>query len=142
MQIMKITEIPLAPPTKIGKLNKPEGARLEPYEESTMKLLTLYGFSMDVILPSNTPKINNPDTLIDGTLWEIKTPLTYNKNKLENRMRKASKQANRVVFDLSNIKKDYTKAEKCVIKLFESIPGIRRMILITKDKKLLDYRKK
>ena len=56
-------------------------------------------------------------------------------------MKKASKQASRVIFDLRNIKNGYDKAEYSLIKLFYGNTRIRRMIIIKKNGKTLDFRK-
>lgn len=138
--IMRIVEMKLVPKNKRGIFHK-NSIKLEHYEEKTARLLTFYGFNVEVIRPTNTPKMNNPDILMTGTMWEIKTPINYNKNTLKNRMKKASKQANQVIFDLRNVK-NHEKAQKYIIELFRGNRRIRRMIIITKDKKVLDLRKK
>ena len=51
---------------------------MEPHEENTAEYLTLYGFSIEAIRPVNTPKVHNPDFLISGTIWEVKSPTTNN----------------------------------------------------------------
>lgn len=118
------------------------GVRLEPHEENTAKFLVLYGFNIEAIRPMNTPKLNNPDILMNGTIWEMKAPIKYNENTLKIRMKKASKQAKRIVFDFRNMKRDYEEAQAFVIKLFIGNREMRRMIIVTKDKKVLDFYKR
>ena len=90
----------------------------------------------------NTPKLNNPDVLMDGAIWEMKAPIKYNENTLKIRMKKASKQAKRIIFDFRNMKKDYEEAQAFVVKLFIGNREMRRMIIVTKDGKVLDYYKR
>lgn len=92
------------PKNKHGKYLR-NGVKLEPHEEATAKFLTLYGFTVDVIRPLNTPKVNNPDILMNGTFWEMKAPMKFNENTLKVRMKKASKQAKRIIFDLRNVER-------------------------------------
>lgn len=137
---MKIIELKKVPKNKIGKLNK-NGVELEPHEENTAELLTLYGFNIEAIRPSNTPNIKNPDILMSGTIWEMKGPTSANKSTIKKRFRKAIKQANgKGVFDLRNIKmiKEREDAFNTVIELFETSRGMRRIIVIKNDDKVLD----
>lgn len=138
---MKIIELHKVPKNRQGSFHK-NGIRLEPHEERTAKFLVLYGFNIESIRPINTPKVNNPDILMDGTIWEMKAPISFNENTIKIRMKKASKQAKRIVFDFRNMKKEYREAEEYVIRLFAGNHEIRRMIVITKDKKVLDYNKR
>lgn len=138
---MKIIELHQVPKNRRGTFHR-NSIRLEPHEERTVKLLTLYGFSIEVIKPVNTPKVNNPDILMSGTIWEMKAPMKYNENTLKIKMKKASKQAKRIVFDFRNMEKEYKEAQEFVVKLFIGNYEMRRMIIITKDKKVLDFYKK
>ena len=72
----------------------------------------------------------------------MKAPTKYNKNTFKVRIKKASKQAKRIVFDLRNMKEKYDEAQNFIIDLFIGNREIRRMIIITKRGKVLDFRKK
>ena len=138
---MRIIELYQVPKNRRGSFHN-NGVRLELHEEGTARFLALYGFNIEVICPNNTPKIKNPDILMSGTIWEMKAPTKYNKNTLKKKVRKASMQAQRVVYDLRNAGKDHDELQKAVIKLYEGNSNIRRMILITKDKKVLEFFKR
>ena len=128
---MKIIELHQVSDNKIGKINK-NGIKPEPNEEKTLNYLTLFGFDIELIRPSNTYKTKNPDVLIFGTIWEIKTPISSNKNTIKNRFREASSQADKVIFDLRFIKKNSIEAEKQIRQLFKGDGHVRRMIIIEK----------
>ena len=138
---MKIIELHQVPKNRRGSFHK-NGIRLEPHEERTANYLTLYGFSIEVIRPMNTPKVHNPDILMSGMIWEMKAPMKNNKNTLKIRMKKASRQAKRIVFDFRNMKKEYEEAQEYVIRLFLGNYVMRRMIIITKDEKVLEFFKR
>ena len=70
---MKIRELERVPASRIGRVNK-NGIEIKPHEESTALHLTQYGFNIDVIRPSNTPKTSSPDFLVNGAIWETKSP--------------------------------------------------------------------
>ncbi len=79
---MKITVLEKVPKDKIGHLNK-NGVRLEPAEEATFKYLLLFGFNIEVIMPTSIKGISNPDILISGGVWEVKTPTTYKESTIK-----------------------------------------------------------
>ena len=67
---VKITILKKVPEDKIGYLNKND-IKLEPAEEATYKYLLLFGFNIEVIIPTNVKGMSNPDILISGGIWEI-----------------------------------------------------------------------
>ena len=137
---MKITELYKVEKSKCGTFHK-NGVKLEPHEEKTATLLMHYGFSIEVIRPTSTPKTHNADILMMGTIWEMKAPTTSNLKTIKKRIHEASEQSGHLIIDLRGVKRDSNKVEKDVIKRFESNSDLRRMILITKDRKVLDFRK-
>lgn len=126
-----------------GKVNKTRN-NLEPHESRTIGILANFGFSVETINPSNTPKSNNPDLLMLGTLWEMKAPISANENTIKKRFKKASKQANgRAIFDLTGITSENEKAEaiRIIINFFEEKSSMRRIIIIQNAHKILDISK-
>lgn len=134
---MKIREVQKVPKNKIGHFNE-NGVKPEPGEEGTIKYLTLFGFDIEFIRPSSTKKAKNPDVLIMGTIWEIKTPTSSNENTIKMRFRDASKQAEKIIFDLRGVKKNPDKVERQIMDLFMGDGRVRHMMLIKKDGRLLD----
>ena len=137
---MKIIELQQVPKNRRGKLYK-NGVKIEPHEESTARFLTKYGFIIDVIRPVNTPKVHNPDFLINGVIWEAKSPEGKSNNTIERKFHEASSQASNFILDLRRIKRPAKKSENEALKEFKKSSRIKHMMLITKDRKLLDYRK-
>ena len=137
---MKIIELKQVPKNRQGSFHK-NGIRLEPHEERTAEFLTLYGFNIEVIRPMNTPKVHNPDILMSGTIWEMKAPESSNLKTIKKRMHEASEQSNHLVLDLRKTIKDYEKVERDAIRRFQKNANLRRMILITNEKKILDFKK-
>ena len=134
---MKITEICQASDDKIGRVKR-NGVVTEPHEDSTILYLTQFGFDIELIKPTSTKNANNPDVLIMGTIWEIKRPESSNETTIKNRFRKASKQATKIIFDLRGVKKDVSKVERRIMKLFKEGGRVKRMMIIEKNGRLFD----
>lgn len=125
---------------QVGHLNK-NGVKTEANEDNTFEYLTLFGFNVDLIRPTSTKKTRNPDIFIAGTIWEVKTPVSSNRNTIKKRFREASKQAIRVVFDLRSIKQGADKVEEQVVEMFKNSGRVRSLMIIEENGKLLDFRK-
>ncbi len=137
---MKIVELKPVSKNKIGRVNL-NGAHLEAHEYETILFLNLFGFDIDVILPTNTPKSHNPDLQINGAFWESKSPEGESKYNIQRKIHEASHQADRLVLDLRRSKISSEKAYAEAIKRFGDSKRIKHMLLVTKDKRLLDIRK-
>lgn len=135
---MKITVIDKVSKNKIGVLNK-NGVKLKPNEDYTFEYLTLFGFNIEVIQPTSAKKVKNPDVLMMGAVWEVKTPTSCKLNTIRNRFREASNQATKIIFDIRLIKKDTDKVERLLIGMFKGDGLVRRMIIIEKDGKVVDF---
>lgn len=137
---MKITELKKVSKNRRGRISK-NNIRLEPHEEKTVDYLGLYGFNIEVVRPINTPRMNNPDIFIMGSLWEMKSPEIYNENTLRKHFKKAAKQSDKAIFDLRRAGKDASKIETFIINKFQEPGRIRRIIIIRKDGQTLDFMK-
>ncbi len=130
----------LKPSNKEGHISK-NGVSLEPHEDRTITFLANLGLDIECLKKNHTPKTHSADIVILGTIWEMKAPESINKATLKKRMHKASKQAEKVIFDLRNIKANYELAEKTVLELFYGNHALRRMILIKNTGVAIDIKK-
>ncbi len=135
---IKVKTLAKVTDNKIGFLRK-NGVKSGPNEESTFNYLTLFGFNVELIRPSNTKKMRNPDIFIAGTIWEVKTPVSSNRNTIKKRFREASKQSARVVFDLRYIKSGADQAKKQIVEMFKDSGRVRSLMIVGKDGELLDF---
>lgn len=135
---VRIVELRRPSNSKRGRI-KYNGKEPLPHEKRTIKCLASYGFDIETIIPSNVPGSKNPDILMMGTFWEMKGPISHNKNTIKNRFKKAIKQADgKAVFDLRNVKYDANAVEKTIMDLFVTTIGMRRILIIKKSNKILD----
>lgn len=140
---IKVSEIVVSENATIGNV-KFNGKKPEPHERRTIDFLSILGYDVETIIPSNVPGSRNPDILMMGTFWEMKGPISANKQKIIKRFRKAIKQsAGKSVFDLRNIKRnsDRDLAEKIILQLFAESGDMKRIIIIKNDKIALDIMK-
>ena len=134
---MKVRELKKVPKHKIGRVDT-NGVHLEVHEYDTIYCLASFGFDVEVIVPTNTPKTHNADYLINGSLWEAKSPIGGSTSCISRQFHKASKQADKMILDLRRIKMGAVKSRCEAISRFEKAKGIKRLIMITKDGRMLD----
>ena len=137
---MKITELKPVPKNKIGRIIA-KNVHLEPHEYETVLFLVLFGYNIEIVTPTNIPKSNNPDFIINGAVWESKAPLGSGKYTIQRHFHKAGHQSDRMILDLRRMKASMAELEPEVIKRFSFSKSIKHLILITKDGRLLDIKK-
>ncbi|MBO7699199.1 hypothetical protein J6S39_00730 [Candidatus Saccharibacteria bacterium] len=137
---MKANELERVPENKIGRVDQ-RGVFLNPHEAGTILYLTQFGLDIEVIRPTNTNKSRSADIVMLGTAWEIKSPTTSNISTIKEDFRKAMTQSDKIIFDLRRIKKDTENVEKHILRIFKERGRVRRLMIISKDGKIIDFRK-
>jgi hypothetical protein len=116
------------------------GASPMPNEIKTANYLVSHGFKLLFIKPANRKGVRTPDAEINGERFEIKSPTSNKPRTIIKRFKEARKQADRVVFDLRNIKGGAENTEKLLLKLATDTK-CRRLIIITKHNQTIDTTK-
>ena len=123
-----------------GKLTQ-NGVHLEEHEYKTVKLLLSQGCDVELIPPSRIKNLRMPDITLHGLAWEMKSPMGDGKRTIKNIVQNASHQAENIIIDLrrSKLNEEHTIIE--IRHYFELSRRLRRIKIITKDEKILDYSK-
>ena len=127
-------------PKKKGKII-PNGVSLEKHENETIVFFTELGFDIELIPPSNSPKAKTPDFMMGGVAWEMKSPQGKSKSSLEHLFKKATKQSENIIIDLTHSRMKEKVALKEVERCFNQTGSCRKLKVITKNHKLLEYKK-
>lgn len=118
------------------------GVKIQPQEESAVEFLLSQGLNVELIVPVNTPKNKNPDFLINGVVWELKSPETKNKKTIKRLINSTTKQSVRIVVDLKNLKLNEEIAINILEYEFRDSRRVRDMMIIPKRRDaLLRYKK-
>ena len=129
----------MSKPSKCGRIIIPCGVIPEKHELETATFFAGLGKDVEFLAPSYAKGVYSPDVLIDGQRWEIKSPCGKRPRTIENNYRNAEKQSPNVIFDLSRIKLDEPAAIAKIKREFALRNSrIKRVSIITKDKKILD----
>lgn len=82
-----------------------------------------------------------PDLRIKNIEWELKSPQGNGVKTIENTLKKARSQSDSIILDLSRIKMNGNQAlSRTKYYLRNNKHGIRRLVIITKNRKLIDFK--
>ncbi len=106
--------------------------------EMSAAVLLAYHFRSDVVFLRPERK-KTPDIDVKGTKWEIKSPKGGSKKTIENNLRQARKQSNRIVIDLRRGKLHQIRAMARIrFYLGTEAHTIKQLKIITKARKIID----
>lgn len=125
---------------KKGKIT-PNGVVLKTHENATAVFLTEQGFDVELIPASNIEGVHTPDIKMDGLKWEMKAHLGEGNQLMENTIQRALRQSQNIIIDLRHTKRHQTKCLRELEKQFLNKKGIKRLKVITKSGKTLDFEK-
>lgn len=119
----------------------PNGVSLEKHENDTIVFFTELGYNVTLIPPSHVPGIHTPDFKMNGLEWEMKSPKGRTRSTLEHAFQAALKQSRNLVFDLRRVQMPNDKAIMILEQLFNYSKSIKRLLIISKNRELLDHKK-
>ncbi|MBR2741912.1 hypothetical protein IKD98_04155 [Candidatus Saccharibacteria bacterium] len=82
-----------------------------------------------------------PDFQINGLYWELKTPTGNGKYNLQHALRNAAKQSENIIIDARFSKIHISRINNELKYQFNHSKNIKRLLLITKQKKLIEFSK-
>jgi len=108
-------------------------------------LANYFDRDVTVLKPVNRFKIRTPDYVIDGVFYELKTIKSPKANKVEDRIKEAVGQANRIVIDIRSTRIHENRASEIIHEIIKKNKKIHQVLLIASDKrnqpKILDFKR-
>jgi len=124
------------------KIAYQDGAYPESHEKRTARILVDVLNEKILFLASDRQRgTKTPDIRMKGLLWEIKSPKGKSSRTIENNFRIAAKQSQNIIFDLSRTSIQDDKALSQINKQFRENKSAKRIIVITKKRKLVDIKR-
>ncbi len=111
------------------------------HELETAAAFLARGFDVEFIVPSRTKGSKTPDVMIDGVLWEMKSPTGNGKKTVEKQLQRAGKQSKNIIFDGRRTDLDDASITRELQKKFSLVRSIKRIILVKKDSTLVDFKR-
>jgi len=115
------------------------GVVLEKHENATVVFLTSKGFNVELISPVLERK--TPDIKMKKLFWEIKRPTANSKYTIQHAFKSALKQSPNIIFDLRSSKLHQEQALNRLKREFELSKGVKRLKVILKSQRIVDFTK-
>ena len=109
----------------------------EKHELNTARTFAQIGKNIKFLRPSNIKGNHTPDFVMDGKMWEAKSPQSRNLRNIKDNLHDATKQSQNIVIDLQRIKMD---EQECLAGIHHEAfmrKSIKRLIVITKTRDIL-----
>ena len=117
----------------------------QPTKEELMTAYFIIKYDKNVkirfLAASQAKGARTPDIEMNGLKWEIKRPTSNSKYTVQHAFKAAVKQSPNVIFDLRCSKLHQENALNRLIHEFNLSRAVKRLLIITKSKKILDYNK-
>jgi len=105
----------------------------EPHEVEVAWILARhFGVIVEFLRPSEGYKMKTADMVMNGLIWEIKSPTGSGRSTVPNQFRRASKQSGHVVFDARRIGLSEGRVLAEVLREAETHRSVKAILFITK----------
>ena len=108
----------------------------KPHELSAAALMAEY-FNADILIMKRHPNARKADFLINGQIWEHKSPVGNGKRTIQNNLREADGQSELVILDLRRCRMHPAKALSRIRHEISKAHSVKRLLVITKTEKVL-----
>lgn len=119
--------------SRSGKIIIEPGVNVWPHEMATAKAFAEAGYTVEFIRRSEGHRVTTADVVINGVVWEIKSPESHQLKVVEKNIRLALHQSRDVIFDSRRMKKlDNDRIEREVRKWAAQLPSLRRLFYVNR----------
>ncbi|MDR0979915.1 MAG: hypothetical protein LBM12_02050 [Candidatus Nomurabacteria bacterium] len=117
----------------------PDGCDIEPHEKEAAEILAgHFSCLIEFLVPSNAYKVRTPDIVMNGRMWEIKSPTSDSNHTIEKQFKLSAGQSHNLVIDGRRSGRKDELLIKDIKRELKLHKAKRRVLFITKDAKVLD----
>lgn len=117
-----------------GKIIMEPGTNVWPHELKTARALSAAGYTVEFLRGTEGHRLTKSDVVINGNVWEMKSPESDKLKTVEKNIRRALHQSHYIVFDSRRMKRlDNARIEPEVRKWANQLPGVTRLLYIARN---------
>lgn len=117
----------------ISALNIPP----EKHEYEAARYFAKRGKDVVFLKPSDIKKQHTPDFMMDGKMWELKSPIVYGRNSFEDNLRRAIRQSEHIIYDLRYLNMNDEQRYIRELNKWKAKKRIKTLLVIKKNGQLL-----
>lgn len=123
---------------KTGEIIIKSGIDVWEHERRTAQALANAGYAVSFIKRSNEEYVRTPDVVIDGALWEMKSPISNRLPKIQKTLRQAIHQSPNVIYDSQRIKNlNDNQIKKELEKWAAQFKAMKRLLFVNKKREVI-----
>jgi len=124
---------------KSGKVIIPASIDPWDHELKTAHALARHGFTVEFVAVSNNHKAKTADVVIDGTLYEIKSPKTDKLSAVERNLKRATKQSGNIIIDSRRMSKLHDATiQKFLAQKLKQQKTIKKILFVNRKHEVID----
>lgn len=123
---------------KSGKVIIPASVSPWDHELKTAHALAQHGFTVEFVAVSNNHKAKTADVVIDGVLYEIKSPKTDKLSAVERNLKRATKQSSNIIIDSRRMSKLDATIQKFLAQKLKRQKTIKKILFINRKHQVID----
>lgn len=124
-----------------GNITAPSSLNIQEHEISTARAMTDAGYDVEFVRRTWGSRVTSADVVINGVLWEMKSPQAGSKKTIERNLRRASKQSSNIHFDSQRIKgMNDSEIESALRTLCPHIKAIKRLRFVNRNREIIDIK--
>ena len=124
-----------------GNIIAPSHFNIQPHELATARAVADAGCNVEFTRRTWGNRVTSADVVINGVVWEMKSPQASDNKAIERNLRKASKQSCNVILDSQRMKgASDTEIERRLRTISAHIKAIRRLWFINRNREIIDIK--
>lgn len=124
-----------------GKIIAPSNLNIQEHEMNSARAIADAGYDVEFAHRTWGNRITSPDVVVNGVVWEMKSPIASDRKAIERNLRKACKQSPNVIFDSQRMKgASDVETERRLRSLSEHIRSLRRLWFINHKREIIDIK--
>lgn len=125
-----------------GKVIIPANVQPWGHELKTAHTLAQKGYTVEFVAVSNDHRAKTADVVIDGVLYEIKSPKTDKLSAIERNLKRATKQSSNIIVDSRRMNKLHdATVQKFLRQKLKQQKTIQRLLFVTRKHEVIDISK-
>jgi len=124
---------------KPGKVIIPASITPWDHELKTAHALARHGFTVEFVAVSNSHRAKTADVVIDGILYEIKSPKTDKLSAVERNLKRATKQSSSIIIDSRRMRKLHDATiQKFLSQKLKQQKTIKKILFVNRKHEVID----
>lgn len=125
-----------------GSIVIPAGLDVWDHELKTAQVFARSGYVVEFLITNQAQRMKTADVLVNGIVYEIKSPKTDKLSAVERNLKRAARQSENIIIDSRRMSKlhDIT-IQNCLLQKFKQQKTVKRLLFVNRKHQIIDISK-